>query len=211
MDIVLITSVIHISSHPFDYSVVRSIFSHEQRFQHTIHTIQTIRQKMPKAYIVLIEGSEQRLSEEQRQQLDIDYLHEVSHPEIHGTNKSRGECRLLYDYLNSDAFKQMEAKRIFKISGRYYLTDEFSLENYDPDLICVRKYPHYHNTILYSVPSKYVDWYKERLRIILEEPFRGYENVLFETLDHQDREMAKYLPVLGVTGIGAVNNIQGYE
>jgi hypothetical protein len=57
-DLFMITSVINTGNTPWSYSAVRSAFSIEERFQQTLHTIQSIRDKVPSSVILLVECSE---------------------------------------------------------------------------------------------------------------------------------------------------------
>ena len=54
--IVYVTSVIYFKEKPLSYSTIRSAFSPQERLQQTIKTIESVRQHIPNAYIVLIES-----------------------------------------------------------------------------------------------------------------------------------------------------------
>ena len=56
-NLVLITSVICIENKPLSYTNVRSVYSHEERFNQTQKTIQTIREKIPNSKILIVECS----------------------------------------------------------------------------------------------------------------------------------------------------------
>ena len=47
INLILITSVICITNKPLSYTKTRSVFTHEERFEQTLKTIQTIRDKIP--------------------------------------------------------------------------------------------------------------------------------------------------------------------
>jgi hypothetical protein len=53
-NLVLITSVICIENKPLSYTNVRSIYSHQERFEQTKKTIETIREKIPNAKIFVV-------------------------------------------------------------------------------------------------------------------------------------------------------------
>jgi hypothetical protein len=57
-NLVLITSIIKPPNTPLSYISVRSVFTIEERFEQTKHTIQSIREKIPGAKIFIVECSE---------------------------------------------------------------------------------------------------------------------------------------------------------
>jgi hypothetical protein len=56
-DCVIVTSIVEISDAPIAYAPTRSLYSHQQRFEQTLETIDSIRRHLPEADIVLIECS----------------------------------------------------------------------------------------------------------------------------------------------------------
>ena len=66
----LVTSVIHISKNVRVYgNNSRSIFTDDERFAQTIHTLESIREKVPDGIIILLESSQ--LLDEEIQKLEI--------------------------------------------------------------------------------------------------------------------------------------------
>ena len=57
INLVLITSVICIENTPLSYTNIRSVYSHNERFEQTKKTIQTIREKIPNSKILIVECS----------------------------------------------------------------------------------------------------------------------------------------------------------
>ena len=68
-NLVLITSIIKTPDIPLSYISTRSVFTHNERFEQTKKTIQTIREKIPNSKILIVECSE--LDNEQNEYLKI--------------------------------------------------------------------------------------------------------------------------------------------
>lgn len=166
-NLVFITSVIH--THPSKLSYgVRSKYTHKQRYIQTIHTIESIKKHVPNSFIVLIEGS--HLTESEKAGLKMAGAHKIIYcadeleKYINGPHKSVGEINMLLF-----AIKQMDLSKfetISKISGRYYLSDNFDWYKYSntkalfqcetpPSTKC--------NTRYYRIPEKY---YREYIKIL---------------------------------------------
>ena len=117
MHVVLITSMLR---------PVRdaTVFSTEQRINQTLKTISTIRDKIPEAHIVMIEGGHIEPTEKERFSKLVDHLFLT---DVTGMTKSPGEGTLLYLYLISDHFKSLkDVETVSKLSGRYYLNEYFN-------------------------------------------------------------------------------------
>jgi len=126
-----------------------SEFTTEERFQQTLDTIQSIKDKVPDAYILIYEGSETPIEEEYKQKFieqsdlliecgDDPYmktLYENVHndPDRFTFVKSMLECRclqiVLKHMMDHNAFS--DATRVFKLSGRYKLNDYFDINDYE--------------------------------------------------------------------------------
>lgn len=125
-----------------------SEFNAEERFQQTLETLNSIKSKVPDAYILIYEGSETPIKEEYKdkfiQQSDLfiecgedpymKSLYENLHrdPDKFTFVKSMLECRCLQIVLNYMAEHNVfnDVNRVFKISGRYKLNDNFSIDDY---------------------------------------------------------------------------------
>lgn len=153
MHVILITSVLQ----PIND---RTIFPYEDRATQTIKTIETIRSKIPGGYIVMIEGGKinQYHAETFLNVVDYLFVTDVSH-----LTKSPGEGTLLYRYLTSDHFKLLgNVETVSKISGRYYLNDNFKWESLPLNKTIIAKVtkgwmgkPLY-NTRYYRIPNKHL-------------------------------------------------------
>jgi hypothetical protein len=125
-----------------------SAFTTEERFQQTLDTIKSIKDKVPDAYILIYEGSETSIKEEYKDKFielsdlfiecgDDPYmktLYENVHrdPDKFTFVKSMLECRCLQITLNHMMEHNIfnDATRVFKLSGRYKLNDYFDIEDY---------------------------------------------------------------------------------
>ena len=125
-----------------------SAFKAEERFQQTLDTIQSIKDKVPDAYILIYEGSETTIKQEYKDKFieqsdlfiecgDDSYmksLYENLHrdPGKFRFVKSMLECRCLQIVLNHmmehNTFN--DATRVFKLSGRYKLNEYFDIDDY---------------------------------------------------------------------------------
>lgn len=130
-----------------------SAFTKEQRFQQTLKTIESIKEKDPNAYICIYEGSETQIDEEYRDQfLEIsdlflefydDPIMKMLYSNLHLNpdkityGKSLLECRCLQITLNHlvQYNKFNDVRRIFKISGRYTFNEEFNIQDYYSNLL----------------------------------------------------------------------------
>lgn len=123
LNLFLITSVIN----PFH----ESIYSAEDRLkQLTNNTIRSIKNKIPKCHIVVIEGS--KLSIEQIKKLKNSGINELLFFDVNNLTKNDGELSLLLNYFDSIYFNRIKNNPFFlfhKISGRYYLSDEYDYKD----------------------------------------------------------------------------------
>jgi len=143
-----------------------SFFSKEERFQQTLETINSIKERVPDAYICVYEVSPVRLQEEYREKLieESDLFLEFYDEEViqllyenlriqsnrFAYVKSMLECRGLlnvFEYMKKhNAFS--DVTRVFKISGRYTLNDHFNIEDYKTNFL-----QNYYVAKLYSYDS----------------------------------------------------------
>jgi hypothetical protein len=116
-----------------------SVFSTEERFQQTIHTINTIKNKVPHALIVVLEASH---GPKTLVMFNDVFMFYIDHDLIDNPySKSMGEAKILQIFLTSDCYKNLTKTSnymVFKISGRYFLDDNFDMEKFHPDKINCR-------------------------------------------------------------------------
>ena len=138
-NIVIITSKIYISNNPFSYVQSRSIYLHNQRFNQTIDTINSLRNKIPNVLILLCDNSNFSLFEYNllKQLLDV-FINPIDDELLnYFTNtclyKSHGEIAQTYKLLDY-IYKYIPPENIhnvFKITGRYTLNDSFSYNRFN--------------------------------------------------------------------------------
>jgi hypothetical protein len=130
---VLIISVINAALTADSYNEIRSGFSEHERCTQTLETIQSIRERVPQAQIVLIEGGgETSLLNQLKGAVDCFVFvgnSEIVRRFVDGRHKSLGECVL--SLIAIPSLLKCNAEFIFKISGRYRLNDNFSIANWD--------------------------------------------------------------------------------
>lgn len=125
-----------------------SIYTAEQRFLQTLDTIDSIKQKVPDAYIVVYEGSENLILKEYenilREKSDLylecgsDKVMKLIYENLHNNPskfnyaKSMLECRCLQITLNYIFENNLfaDSTRVFKLTGRYRLNDNFNINDY---------------------------------------------------------------------------------
>lgn len=125
-----------------------SAYDEEQRFNQTLETIECIRKKVPESYIVLFECSYASIEEKYKHILrdkcdlflefyDEPVLKQIyenlqKRPELITYGKSlletRGLLNALYVIKQHNLFS--DSQRIFKMTGRYLLNDDFNIQDY---------------------------------------------------------------------------------
>lgn len=125
-----------------------SAYNEQIRFEQTLETIKCIRDKVPDSYVVLFECSSKPIDEEQKNTLKekcdlflefynepvIKQLYEnlEQRPELITYGKSlletRGLLNALYIIKKHNLFS--DSQRVFKLTGRYLLNDNFNIDDY---------------------------------------------------------------------------------
>jgi len=155
MNLVIITSVINSK---------KNFFSNEERFEQLIYkTIPSILNKIPNCYLVLLEGS--RINNEQMNILKK-LTNEIVQYETFEFEKSYGELSLISSYLESESFSYIENKidNLIKISGRYFLLDDFDFnKKIDENIIKKDHFRKVCETRYYKVVNKYIQKFKNEI------------------------------------------------
>lgn len=212
-DIFLITSVIQISTNPWSYTPIRSVFSPEERFKQTLETIASIRTFHPTAKILLCECS--NLDETHTKILieKTDYfIQNYSDEKIRticlgSIKKGQGESWLTWKAIQYIKENEIQFRRLFKISGRYQITQLFNASDYS-DITFTFRTPFENSTaiptFLYSVPFSLLRMYETVIQKCIDEYEHsnpGYED-LFPYLSNP----RSFINKLGVTGRIAIDN-----
>jgi len=143
MNIVLVTSAVHTNY---------GIYNTQERIQQTLETVISAKKYIPNPVIILIDNSTVAVQQDNSaafnalvdsvdyyidnsDDLDIQYFHKnVTNYDI---GKNAMECLGMYkslQYIMSDADimnKVTAASRIFKLSGRYQVTENFDIAKFD--------------------------------------------------------------------------------
>jgi len=126
-----------------------SAYDEEQRFEQTLETIECIRKKVPESYVVLFECSSRSIDEKQKDilkekcDLFLEFYNEPviqqiyenleKGPELITYGKSlletRGLLNALYTIKQHNLFS--DSQRVFKLTGRYLLNDDFNIQDYE--------------------------------------------------------------------------------
>jgi len=199
MNIFLVSSAIETS---------RGIFSHEERMEQTLKTFESIKKKVPNSAIVTYESGV-TLSDKNRDILNkhanlvcLQSVKEIMDFSKHNMN-SRAEALSTYVILNSIQNQlPKDVKRIFKLSGRYVLQDEFDINAYDnigDKFVFVKRKKTWMNeemqkhlnvdslfdTRLYSFTPNLIDYFKSRLGDIFVDTGLGLdlEHSIYKNID----------------------------
>lgn len=126
-----------------------SAYDEQQRFEQTLDTIECIRKKVPESYVVLFECSYKSIDEKQKDilkekvDLFLEFYNEPGlkqiyenleeRPELITYGKSlletRGLLNALYAIKQHNLFT--DSQRVFKLTGRYLLNDDFDIKDYE--------------------------------------------------------------------------------
>ena len=200
---VIITSVIYFSSNRLSYSATRSVFSPEERTAQTIKTVESIRQNIPGAEIILLEiGRRKDISVALTGMVDR-YIFVGNNLAVKwasgGRHKGLGEAMGL---LAAAKKLKTGADFYFKVSGRYFLNDNFKLASWAGDEFVARMHDAAISTRLYGFGRKlFPDW-QRALRKSLYPLYKGrsIEDILPQMLG---RESIRPVDMLGVSGFVA--------
>lgn len=216
MNIVLITSVINTPNLPLSYTNNRSVYSKSERFEQTKKTIALIKEKIPNCLLFLIECSQLNVEERDFLISNVDIFVNIFDTEnmllindIYSRSKSLGEGTMTIHALQYLKEKNIDYKNLFKISGRYWLTNNFDYNNFDNENIVVKYIDGNINnciTSLYKLPKKNIDEFLAFLldNLHLMKKCIGYE-ILF-ALFLKNKPNIISLNTIGISGLIAVSN-----
>ncbi len=200
----IITSVIYPKNTALSYASTRSVYSPEKRYEQTIATINSIRTRVPDAYIICIEAGLESDPFDLKHSVDT-YIYGGSNRWVRhacdSSLKSLGEAVMLLF-----AYKKLPiAERYFKISGRYCLTNDFSLEDWEKSEIVYHYIrPDFISTRLYGFAATMKqEWYKA---LIAGVPYLFLDYPIEYTLARfTKREKISKIEKVGIEGTDATN------
>jgi len=131
------------------------IFTYQERFQQLLESIESVKKYAPNSDIILVDASENSLS-----QFDVNilknqvnhliFIHEdkyIQFLKYHSKDpspnkfekKTVGEIQAMLAFLNFMKSHFKSYNRVFKLAGRYKLNENFKLENFNKSNKCVFK------------------------------------------------------------------------
>jgi len=199
--VVIVTSVIYFKEKRLSYSKNRSKFSIEERISQTEKTISSIREKIPNAEIILVEAGLKKdvgpLSSKVDKYVYIGdkFLVRLG---VDSIFKGIGEAIILLSvskYLPGADF-------YFKISGRYYLDNDFDLNKWDNNYFTVRKYDNVFSTRLYGFGAQFLNIWKKSLMFSIPLLLSGQsiERIMPMFIN---KKYIKHLNKIGISGLGS--------
>ena len=199
------------------------IYDAATRLRQTQATLASIHRRAPGAFIALLEMSNVPLDEEIAEQLAelVDWYVTVSHPVLDilraaprsdGTLKAVSELAGLHLFLDHATRQHLfdGVDRVFKLSGRYVLTDDFEPPRFGrPNrYVLKRADAGRHSSRLWAFDASLIEDARERIGHMLDESTRqlaaGGEvdigNILFKHLPEAQKHSVAVLGVQGYPG-----------
>jgi len=200
--IFLITSTIKFSKNSLSYSHTRSVFSAEERLEQTLHTIDSIRTKVPDAIVILLENSNLFPKEVSVLQNKVDWLVSFSQDARavklrDGPYKGAAEAYMLRYMQN--ILKYFSYNIMFKLSGRYCLSERFNIQNFSQECFGILLRDGVYSTRLYSVPKILNNLYYKQLYKSMQAALKG-ESIESVFLRNVAKDKIQRLEYLGVQG-----------
>ena len=124
---------------------------------------------------------------------------------IFGKSKALGEGTMTIEALNYIQYKKLEYENLFKISGRYWLSEKFDYNRYNNNSLVFKKINGNVNNIFtsfYKIPSDKVNKLLNFLKdseISMKRKI-GYEVLFGYYLKHIDYNNVKFIDTIGYQG-----------
>jgi hypothetical protein len=201
----VIISIIYLTNKPLSYSKTRSVFSPEERAKQTKKTILSIREKVPKAKIILCESGLQKNLPENINILADEYFY------IGDKKIIRYACDSPFKGLG-EIFSILQLRKkinptsdYFKISGRYYLNEDFYINDWkNGDFIFKFRNSNYFSTVLYKFKGSAFKTLQRAL--IFSIPFclfnRSIEFMIFRFIPSKKIQKIQKIGVSGHIAVG---------
>jgi hypothetical protein len=187
-DLFLITSVINTGDKAWSYCATRSFYTPQERFEQTLQTIESIRNLNDSSRIMLVECSDLSESMTVALKSKVDYFlqciddADVRASCLNSEKKGYGEAKKSQRAVEYILTHNVQFNRLFKISGRYFLNDQFIKSRFSETVYTFRrKVDGTNSTVLYSVPYALLNHYLAQLKRCSDVYARqviGYEIVL---------------------------------
>jgi len=215
-NLVLITSVICTPNTPLSYTNARSVYTNEERFHQTKITIETIKQKIPNVKIMIVECSNLSFEQEDYLKKNVDYFLNLINENqkknnIYSKSKALGEGTMTIEAIDYIQKNNILFDNFYKISGRYWLSDNFNYSNFDNNNIIVHNINNDVNntcTSLYKLnKTNIIDFYNfliSNMKLMFE--CIGYEVLFAMFLKIPKSNNIIHLNKIGVNGRISVSN-----
>lgn len=206
MKLILITSLLNPVKKPLSYINTRSIYSVEERLQQLLVTIESVKNKIPDHYIILVDASKNIEKYENTLITLVNEYYNFKENEnimnkVESPFKGVGEIYTMLGYLLNNDISRFEC--LIKISGRYYLNNNFKYEIFDNNLNIFRPfYDRVVSTRLYKVNKDYFEKFIEILKnaINLLEKGQSIEEILYAQMEFSNANMLGLSGNIAVTG-----------
>lgn len=130
-NVFLITSVIDVSQKPLSYSKTRSVFSLEERIFQTLETINSIRGKNESIEIILFEAGNTDYRNLFESKVEKYFFLNRGFRKKLVNSKFKGLGEIVMILSVSRHLKKLNFDQLFKISGRYELSENFDAILFD--------------------------------------------------------------------------------
>ena len=208
----IITSKIIVSNNKLSYTNCRSIYTVDERFKHTIETINSIKENINNPLICLIDNSKlnNKMNEILSKNVDyfidrakvnsvknIDYFTDESY--CKGTAEMH-QFEIALNYLKKN-ISDINDYQIFKITGRYKIKNNIDVDNFINEKFVFKKNKlleqqrnifNYYYTCFYKFPGSFIDLIIDTTKIftnvergrsfILDNKYAGLEVALPELI-----------------------------
>ncbi len=185
-----------------------NIVPERTRWRQLLHSIRTVRSKIPNAYVVVTEVS--HLEDKQIEELSLNGVNEVRvFASLEGVPKSYCESIVMKQIYSDFLLRpDNDFTCAIKLSGRYFLTPEYEFNRPD-EVVCKRMRPQEVMTRYIQIPRRLFGKYVDVLNQVVEMPEvqkaeMDIEHALGRTFPEMD-EAAASIRVLNVGGFYATN------
>jgi hypothetical protein len=185
------------------------VYTSEERLEQTVQTINNVRSKIPNCKVFIAECSD--LSEEAsrvlREKSDyfINFYNDLDcKNKIEGISKAFGEYTLIMKTIEYLLENKIDFSNLYKISGRYWLTDDFNFQLFDNEL-CVGRHA---VTSFYKIHRNSIDIFMAFLERNIYRMIRceGAEQIFASFMLENNRDF-HVLPWIGISGNIAVDGM----
>lgn len=197
----VITSVINFKDKPLPYSKTRSVFTAEERIKQTLGTIKSIRNKVPKAKIILLELGDNSPQFVKLQNITDEFVFLGKNPlvklAVNSAYRGLGEAvGLIFGYR---FIKKYSNYYTFKISGRYTLNNNFTQSRWvGRKKISAKLYNKSISTRLYGFDYFFLDkWF---VGLILSVPALLFGKMIEAAMYSKFKKSLNRIDRIGVSG-----------